>query len=671
MAVSKLSLPAKENAVQQKVNEIIDDKQDTLVSGTNIKTINNTSLLGSGNIDIQGGGTITVDDTLSTTSTNPVQNKIITNALDEKQNAISDLDKYLKNSAVSSSGLSILGGSVNKINVIAIGKYAAYDSSQVGANSFNLGGYSLAGEGSVSLGNGVVTKQYSIGILGGTSEPYAIQIGRGTNSTSYTMSVGLGQRDGNNNYINYQLLNSSGKIPDDRLNSTIAKVSYVDTKLLTKQDTITSSNKLSASLVSGLASVATSGNYNDLSNQPTIPDTSNLANKDLSNLSNTGNAKFQEPLVSGTNIKTINNNSILGSGNLVLDSLPSQTGKAGKFLQTDGTDASWEGVPGRNIGEIVSSTIPLTDAGLHLLDGALIQGSGIYSAFVDYIAGLVSTYPNLFVTESAWQTAVTTYGVCGKFVYDSVNDTVRLPKYSNKIYTSGINSTASVKGNGMTLGLSTGSIDIGLATDGSGYLRSDSTGNYGVPYGSSASFGTRPSNLSLGVTTDSTKSGIIADLANITTSLDGYYYIVIATSTKTDIQVDIDEIATDLNGKADVDLTNINASQSAKDSIRSWGMPDYTAQIIVSGAYSSSASAYTAPCDGILYYYAWCSSETNSKIYVNNIEITKIHGSGNGYGSTSPITIFLNKNDTFYITNLLDMHSAGLGGSFIPMKGVN
>lgn len=34
----------------------IQGKQDTLVSGTNIKTINNQSLLGSGNIDIQGGG---------------------------------------------------------------------------------------------------------------------------------------------------------------------------------------------------------------------------------------------------------------------------------------------------------------------------------------------------------------------------------------------------------------------------------------------------------------------------------------------------------------------------------------------------------------------------------------------------------------------------------------
>lgn len=55
-------------------------KQDTLVSGTNIKTINNTSLLGSGNIDIQGGGgkaieagrgiTVTTGETADTVSFN-------------------------------------------------------------------------------------------------------------------------------------------------------------------------------------------------------------------------------------------------------------------------------------------------------------------------------------------------------------------------------------------------------------------------------------------------------------------------------------------------------------------------------------------------------------------------------------------------------------------------
>lgn len=41
-----------------------------------------------------------------------------------------------------------------------------------------------------------------------------------------------------------------------------------------------------------LATVATSGSYNDLSDKPTIPTTTNLANKDLSNLSSTGEARF-------------------------------------------------------------------------------------------------------------------------------------------------------------------------------------------------------------------------------------------------------------------------------------------------------------------------------------------------------------------------------------------
>lgn len=49
----------------------------------------------------------------------------------------------------------------------------------------------------------------------------------------------------------------------------------------------------------------------------------------------------QATLVSGTNIKTVNSNSLLGSGNIDIDALPSQTGQSGKFLTTDGTNASW------------------------------------------------------------------------------------------------------------------------------------------------------------------------------------------------------------------------------------------------------------------------------------------------------------------------------------------
>lgn len=303
-----------------------------------------------------------------------------------------------------------------------------------------------------------------------------------------------------------------------------------------------------------------------------------------------------------------------------VQSLPSQTGKAGLYLQTDGTDASWEGVPGRNIGEIVASTIPLTDAGLHLLDGALIQGSGIYSAFVDYIAGLVSTYPNLFVTESAWQTAVTTYGVCGKFVYDSVNNTVRLPKYNSKIYTGG--GTAPVVGNGMTLGLTNGNTNYGLSGWAGDTFSQVMPNLYGTTIGSVGS-GSSNQSLSLGITTDSTKSGIIADISNITTSLDGYYYIVIATSTKTDIEVDIDEVVTDLNGKADIDLTNTTPAISFATAMDNSGIRT------VIETYQNGTSWYRVYSDG------WCEQGgviTNATYQGTTVNLLKSYSDTNYTG---------------------------------------
>ena len=82
----------------------------------------------------------------------------------------------------------------------------------------------------------------------------------------------------------------------------------------------------------------TANNNGTLNISTLLPDVSNfVTNSSLATIL----ADYQPLLVSGTNIKTINNNSILGSGNLTLDGLPSQTGQAGKFLTTNGTDASW------------------------------------------------------------------------------------------------------------------------------------------------------------------------------------------------------------------------------------------------------------------------------------------------------------------------------------------
>lgn len=73
------------NPVQNKVIYLaLQGKQNTLTAGTGISINGNTiSCTVSG-----GGGTVTVDSALSGTSTNPVQNKVIYTALQNKQNKI-------------------------------------------------------------------------------------------------------------------------------------------------------------------------------------------------------------------------------------------------------------------------------------------------------------------------------------------------------------------------------------------------------------------------------------------------------------------------------------------------------------------------------------------------------------------------------------------------------
>lgn len=64
--------------------------------------------------------------------------------------------------------------------------------------------------------------------------------------------------------------------------------------------------------------VATSGSYNDLTNKPTIPTkTSDLTN-DSDFVNSYQLSGKQDKLTSGTNIKTINNESLLGSGNITI-----------------------------------------------------------------------------------------------------------------------------------------------------------------------------------------------------------------------------------------------------------------------------------------------------------------------------------------------------------------
>lgn len=92
-------------------------KQETLVSGTNIKTINNESILGSGNIEIQAGGT--VDQTIISGSTNAVAGGAVYDGLAGKQATLvsgTNIKTVGTNSLLGSGNITLMTASVGTGN---------------------------------------------------------------------------------------------------------------------------------------------------------------------------------------------------------------------------------------------------------------------------------------------------------------------------------------------------------------------------------------------------------------------------------------------------------------------------------------------------------------------------------------------------------------------------
>lgn len=222
----------------------------------------------------------------------------------------------------------------------------------------------------------------------------------------------------------------------------------------------------------------------------------------------------------------------------------------------------------RNIGEIVASTVPLSDAGLHLLDGGVIQGSGSYAAFVTYMAGLVSGHPNCFTTETTWQNTVTSKGACGKFVYNSSANTIRLPKITGFIEgTIDESALGELVEAGLPNITGSGGFDTNTNENGSywsGALEATESGNQGV-----ANDGSKSTLFTL----DASRSSAIYGRSNTVQpqAIRVFYYIVVATTTKTNIEVNIDNIAADLNNKVDAaDLTNCDVIVQTYKSGKNW-----------------------------------------------------------------------------------------------------
>ena len=198
-----------------------------------------------------------------------------------------------------------------------------------------------------------------------------------------------------------------------------------------------------------------------------------------------------------------------------------------------------------------------------------------------------------FVTEEEWQQSITDYGVCGKFVYDSVNNTVRLPKITGIIEGT---TDATALGDLVEAGLPQ------IPDHRHYYHYSERPDGTGWPEFGNQKYGpTQTDGISYIAPSDIYGKSDTVQPQTIKV----LYYIVIATSTKTDIQVDIDEIATDLNGKADVDLTNVNNSGTSRGA--GWAMPSSTYETLTLGA---SGTTYAAPANGWFAIYGTTTANT-------------------------------------------------------------
>lgn len=316
----------------------LNSKQDTLVSGTNIKTINGQSVIGEGNIEIQQSELpIASANTLGGVkvgiglSINPESG--VLSADSPEWNNISDKPEDIVN---------ITERLASKLDTAT---YNSEKSSFATKDELNS-----KADASAITDMATQTWVQNQGYLTEVPSNYV---------TDSELTEGLAGKQDKGDYALKSDLNT--------LATKEELATKADTSALSsKQDTLVSGTNIktingetilgSGNLViqSGtsnwddiqgkpqFAEVATSGNYNDLINKPTIPDVSDLATKQEI-------AGKQDTLVSGTNIKTINGNSVLGAGDITI--------QAGGTIDTAMSDTSENAVQNKVIKKYIDDLV--------------------------------------------------------------------------------------------------------------------------------------------------------------------------------------------------------------------------------------------------------------------------------------------------------------------------
>lgn len=290
-----------------------------------------------------------------------------------------------------------------------------------------------------------------------------------------------------------------------------------------------------------------------------------------------------------------------------------------------------------------------------LFSGGVVSAKGGELKKVSFNASeVIFGYENsLFVTEEQWQMSVANYGVCGKFVHSESG--VRLPKVTG--FVEGTLDSGAL-GDLVEAGLP--NIEAKGASHNSSLI--DLTGALKTLTTGSSVGGNIVANFTHGFEFNASYSNPI--YGNSTTvqpqAIKGYLYIVLATSTKTDVQVNIDNVVTELNGKAGSDLSNVSEiSTNFVNSLYHKFCPDW-------GAKLSLRLNIDNPIEvkgWVLFTTAGLPSATiEAEGYVNEILVFKTVGRAGMWEDNLSLLVPVDTGDTVRLT----------GGAlyWMPCKGV-
>lgn len=219
-----------------------------------------------------------------------------------------------------------------------------------------------------------------------------------------------------------------------------------------------------------------------------------------------------------------------------------------------------------------------------------------------------------YVSLSAYSTAISTEGWCDKIGWDGAGNTsFRVPTLNAHIVQT---NNIPVVGNGTALGLTNGTQTAGLcvagiANTGAAVPYQDS---YGTAVGTQKSGAGMFLDKSIGITTDPTKSGIIADTSD-TAQL--RVMIQIANSATDEALETCTGVLADVAGLKD--MSNITAD--GKEVCANMAMPSNRYINLTLG---SSGSTYTAPADGYFMLKGQTTTATNLAYGLFNISAASV-----------------------------------------------